>query len=77
MPRWRPHCRSRQLHGLSAQEAQNQLVAAHRKPHKTDHCSGADQGGQKAKKGQVMCQNPPAGQIVASGTTVDYMLAGK
>ncbi len=65
------------LHDLSEKDAQNKLVDAHLKPHKADHCVGANQGDQKAKKGRIMCQNPPAGQKVASGMTVDYVLAGK
>ncbi len=65
------------LHDLSEKDAQNKLVDAHLKPHKADHCVGANPGDQKAKKGRIMCQNPPVGQKVASGTTVDYVLAGK
>ena len=65
------------LHGKDDKDARNTLTKAGLKPQKVERCSGTDKGQPKTKKGRVLCQNPPAGQTVAAGTTVEYVLAGK
>lgn len=44
------------------------------KGQKRETCEGSDQGQGKPKKGRVLCQNPAAGQQVAPGTSIDYVL---
>ncbi|HEU5015008.1 MAG TPA: PASTA domain-containing protein [Roseiflexaceae bacterium] len=65
------------LHGLDDKGAQRKLQEVGLQAHKVDACSGTDHGDSKAKKGRVQCQNPAAGVAVGSGTTVEYVLAGK
>lgn len=62
------------LHGKSEREAQDALIAAGLKPQRADACTGPDTADPKPKKGRVMCQNPPAGQVVAPGSSVVYVL---
>ena len=66
------------LHGLSEKDIKRMLeevglVVGSKK----DACTGADQGDPKAKRGRVLCQNPAAGQLVAPGSMVEYVLAVK
>jgi len=65
------------LHGKDDKDARNTLTKAGLKPQKVERCAGTDKGEPKTKKNRVLCQNPPAGQTVAAGTTVEYVLAGK
>ncbi|MFL5806994.1 MAG: PASTA domain-containing protein [Roseiflexaceae bacterium] len=65
------------LHGKDDKDARNTLTKASLKPQKVERCAGTDKGEPKTKKNRVLCQNPPAGQTVAAGTTVEYVLAGK
>jgi beta-lactam-binding protein with PASTA domain len=65
------------LHDTDEKGAQHKLQEAGLKWNKIDKCSGTDQGDQKVKKGHVVCQNPPAGQPVSPGTTVDYVVVKK
>jgi hypothetical protein len=65
------------LHGLSDKDAQDHLRDAGLQPRRAEQCSGSDQADAKPKKGRIMCQNPPAGQEIASGAVVEYVLAGK
>jgi beta-lactam-binding protein with PASTA domain len=65
------------LRGQDDKGTQRTLQAAGLKAQKVDTCTGADKGDAKTKRGRVTCQNPAAGQAAASGTTVEYVLAGK
>ena len=65
------------LHDMDDKAVQRALVAAGLKPQKAETCTGADTVEPKPKKGRVQCQNPPAGQAVVAGTTVEYVLAKK
>lgn len=57
--------------------ARDALTKAGLKPQKAETCTRADAVDPKAKKGRVQCQNPSAGQAVAPGSTVEYVLAKK
>jgi hypothetical protein len=63
------------LHDTDEMTALHKLQELGLKGNKLQKCSGTDQGEQKIKKGRVQCQNPAAGQAVAPGTSVDYVLA--
>ncbi len=65
------------LHGKDDKAARDALTKAGLKPQKAETCTRADAVDPKAKKGRVQCQNPPAGQAVVAGTTVEYVLAKK
>jgi beta-lactam-binding protein with PASTA domain len=67
----------RDQHHQDAQGAQHMLAEANLKAQRANTCTGTDKGNSKTKKGRVLCQNPAAGQPVAQGTTVQYVLAGK
>ncbi len=62
------------LHGKSEKDALQSLLDAGLKAQRADACTGSDQADPKAKKGRVMCQNPAAGQAVARGSSVGYVL---
>jgi PASTA domain len=65
------------LHDKDDKGARDALIKAGLKPQKAEHCTGTDTADPKPKKGRVQCQNPPAGQVVAAGTIVQYVIAGK
>jgi len=65
------------LHDQDDKSAQRKLKEAGLTPKKVDTCSGTDQGEQNVRKGRVQCQNPAADQLVAPGSMVEYVLAGK
>ncbi len=65
------------LHGKDDKAARDALTRAGLKPQKAETCTGADTVEPKPKKGRVQCQNPPAGQAVVAGATVEYVLAKK
>jgi hypothetical protein len=65
------------LHGKDDKAARDALTKAGLKPQKAETCSGADTVDPKPKKGRVQCQNPPAGQALVAGSTVEYVLAKK
>jgi hypothetical protein len=65
------------LHDKDDKAARDALTKAGLKPQKAETCTRADAVDLKAKKGRVQCQNPPAGQAVVAGTTVEYVLAKK
>lgn len=65
------------LRGLDDKGAKSKLQKAGLNARKADMCSGTDQGDPKTKKGHIQCQNPVAGQSVAPGSTVEYVLMGK
>jgi hypothetical protein len=65
------------LHDKDDKAARDALTKAGLKAQKAETCTGADTVDPKPKKGRVQCQNPPAGQAVVAGTTVEYVLAKK
>jgi PASTA domain-containing protein len=65
------------LHDKDDKGARDALTKAGLKPQKAEHCTGTNTVDPKPKKNRVQCQSPPAGQVVAAGTTVQYVIAGK
>jgi hypothetical protein len=65
------------LHDMAEKDAQRKLNEAGLMPKKVEKCSSADQEDPKARKGRVQCQNPAADQLIAPGSTVEYILAGR